>query len=66
MERCIKITDSNEVCDKDIESIDFIFENCEYMRIPIESFKSLEIEKANDDFYSANVLLITKTTVIPP
>ena len=57
MERCIKITDSNEVCDKDIESIDFIFENCEYMRIPIESFKSLEIEKANDDSYSLSCII---------
>lgn len=57
MERCIKITDSNEVCDKDIESIDLIFENCEYMRIPIESFKSLEIEKANDDSYSLSCII---------
>lgn len=57
MERCIKITDSNEVCDKDIKSIDFIFENCEYMRIPIESFKSLEIEKANDDSYSLSCII---------
>lgn len=57
MKRCIKITDSNEVCDKDIESIDFIFENCEYMRIPIESFKSLEIEKANDDSYSLSCII---------
>jgi hypothetical protein len=57
MERCIKITDSNEVCDKNIESIDFIFENCEYMRIPIESFKSLEIEKANDDSYSLSCII---------
>lgn len=32
-----------------IEFIDLIFENCEYMRIPIENFKSLEIEKVNDD-----------------
>ena len=57
MERCIKITDSNEVCDKDIESIDFIFENCEYMRIPIENFKSLEIEKVNDDSYSLSCVI---------
>lgn len=57
MKRCIKITDGNEVCDKDIESIDFIFENCEYMRIPIESFKSLEIEKANDDSYSLSCVI---------
>lgn len=57
MERCIKITDSNEVCDKDIKSIDFIFENCETMRIPIESFKSLEIEKANDDSYSLSCII---------
>jgi hypothetical protein len=57
MERCIKITDSNEVCDKDIKSIDFVFENCETMRIPIESFKSLEIEKANDDSYSLSCII---------
>ena len=40
-----------------IKSIDFIFENCEYMRIPIESFKSLEIEKANDDSYSLSCII---------
>ena len=35
-----------------IESIDFVFENCEYIRIPIENFKSLEIEKVDDNSYS--------------
>lgn len=31
-----------------IESIGFIFENCEYMIIPIENFKSLGIRKEGD------------------
>ena len=34
-----------------IESIDFVFENCESMRIPIENFKSLGIRKVGD-YYS--------------
>lgn len=34
-----------------IEFIGFIFENLEYMRIPIENFKSLEIKKVGD-YYS--------------
>lgn len=39
-----------------IESIDFIFENCEYISIPIENFKSLEIEKAGD-YYSLSCII---------
>ena len=35
-----------------IEFIDFIFENCEGIRVPIENFKSLEIEKVDDYYYS--------------
>lgn len=31
-----------------IESISFIFENCEYIKVPIENFKSLGIEKEGD------------------
>ena len=31
-----------------IESIGFVFENCEYMIIPIENFKSLGIKKEGD------------------
>ena len=34
-----------------IESIDFVFDNCESMRIPIENFKSLGIRKVGD-YYS--------------
>lgn len=33
-----------------IKSIDFVFENCETMRIPIENFKNLEIEKVDDEY----------------
>lgn len=40
-----------------IKSIDFVFENCETMRIPIENFKSLEIEKVNDDSYSLSCII---------
>ena len=39
-----------------IESIDFIFENCEYMSIPIENFKSLKIEKVGD-YYSLSCII---------
>lgn len=39
-----------------IESIDFIFENLESMTIPIENFKSLEIEKVGD-YYSLSCLI---------
>lgn len=40
-----------------IESIDFVFENCEYIKIPIENFKSLEIEKENNDSYSLSCII---------
>lgn len=40
-----------------IESIDFIFENCESMRIPIENFKSLEIEKVGEYYYSLSCII---------
>lgn len=33
-----------------IKSIDFVFENCETMRISIENFKNLEIEKVDDEY----------------
>lgn len=39
-----------------IESIDFVFENCESMRIPIKNFKSLEIEKVGD-YYSLSCII---------
>ena len=39
-----------------IESIDFIFENCESMRIPMENFKNLEIEKVGD-YYSLSCII---------
>lgn len=51
MERCIKITDSNEVRDKDIKYITFILENCESMSIPIENFTKLDISKVDNEYY---------------
>ena len=42
---------------KEIKSVTFVFENCEYVEIPIENFKSLEIEKANDDSYSLSCII---------
>lgn len=48
MERCIKITDSNKVCDKDIKYVTFILENCEFIKIPIGNFSKLNISKAGD------------------
>ena len=47
MERCIKITDSNEVCDKDVKYVTFILENCEFIKIPIENFSTLDINVPN-------------------
>lgn len=52
MKRCIKITDSNEVCDKDIKSVTFVCENCEVIKIPIENFIKLNISKVDNEYYN--------------
>lgn len=39
-----------------IESINFIFENCESVRIPIENFKSLKIEKEGDCYSMSSII----------
>ena len=57
MERCIKITDSNEVCDKDIKYITFILENCEYVKIPIENFTKLDVSKVDNEYYSLSCII---------
>lgn len=40
-----------------IKSIDFVFENCETMRIPIESFTKLDISKVDDEYYSLSCII---------
>lgn len=57
MERCIKITNSNEVCDKDIKYITFVFENCESMRISIENFTKLDISKVDNEYYNFECII---------
>nr|DAZ45724.1 MAG TPA: hypothetical protein [Caudoviricetes sp.] len=52
MKRCIKITDSNEVCDKDIKSVTFVCENCEVIKIPIKNFTKLNISKVDNEYYN--------------
>lgn len=35
---------------KEIKSVTFVCENCEVIKIPIENFKNLEIEKVDDEY----------------
>lgn len=57
MERCIRITDGNEVCDKDIKSVTFVFENCEYVEVPIENFTKLNISKVDNEYYNFECII---------
>jgi hypothetical protein len=57
MERCIKITDSNEVCDKEIKAITFVCENCEFIKIPVENFYKLNISKVDNEYYNFECII---------
>lgn len=57
MERCIRIIDSNEVCDKDIKYVAFILENCEFIKIPVENFSKLNISKVDNEYYNFECLI---------
>lgn len=37
---------------KEIKSVTFVFENCEYVEIPIENFTKLDISKVDNEYYS--------------
>lgn len=49
MKEYIKIIGDNEVCSKDIKYVTFILENCEYIKIPVENFSTLNIDASNHE-----------------
>ena len=49
MEGYIKIIDNNEVYSKDVKYVTFVLENCEYVKIPIENFTTLDINVSSHE-----------------
>lgn len=49
MKEYIKIIGDNEACSKDIKYVTFILENCEYIKIPVENFSTLNIDASNHE-----------------
>lgn len=42
---------------KEIKAITFVFENCEYVEIPVENFTKLNISKVDNEYYNFECII---------